>query len=530
MIAVSIKAPSVPIHWRGPCLALLALLAGLLVLYQDTSAGMVSIWLRSETFTHALVVPPIALWLIWRQRERLADLLPRPQYGMLLLMAVLALLWLAGELVAANSITQLAFTAMLVLSVPLVLGLPVARALTFPLAFLFFAVPFGDFLTPYMMQWTADFTVQALRLSGIPVYREGLQFVIPSGNWSVVEACSGLRYLMASFMVGSLFAYLNYQTPWRRWAFVAASIAMPIVANWLRAYMIVMLGHLSDNTIATGADHLVYGWVFFGIVIMGMFFIGARWAEPEVAYQPAQLASERGKTDIGTALAGRPVWPVAGLAIGLLLLPPVLLNRLAHSGNAATPQIAMPTSLAGAWKADDAPHRDWRPILAGPSAQAQRRYSGGASAGAVGLHIAYYRDQNAERKLVTSSNQLVDVRDPQWNVLASARHEVSIAAGGALAVNATEILAAAASGEASKRQRLRVWQWYWVGGHLTRSDPAAKLLGAWQRLSGQGDESAAVYVYTLEPLGVDASARMDDFVRTNAGAIDALLQSVRSSR
>ena len=72
--------------------------------------------------------------------------------------------------------------------------------------------------------------------------------MIPSGTWSVVEACSGVRYLMASFMVGTLFAYLNYRsTAPPRWIFVGVSIAVPIVANWLRAYLIVMLGHLSEQ-------------------------------------------------------------------------------------------------------------------------------------------------------------------------------------------------------------------------------------------------------------------------------------------
>ena len=47
--------------------------------------------------------------------------------------------------------------------------------------------------------------------------------------------------------------------------------------------MIVMLGHLSGNTLAVGVDHLIYGWVFFGIVIGLMFLIGARWSEPEPA-------------------------------------------------------------------------------------------------------------------------------------------------------------------------------------------------------------------------------------------------------
>ena len=78
-----------------------------------------------------------------------------------------------------------------------------------------------------MREKTADFVVLALQATGIPVYREGLWFVIPSGQWSVVDACSGVRYLIASFMVGSLFAYLNYRSLRRRAVFVLVSILLP---------------------------------------------------------------------------------------------------------------------------------------------------------------------------------------------------------------------------------------------------------------------------------------------------------------
>src|SRR4029453_12636412 len=105
---------------------------------------------------------------------------------------------------------------MLVLAVPMLLGMEVARAITFPLAFLLFMVPFGEFLLPPLMEGTASVTIAALRLTGVPVYREGLQFVIPSGKWSVVEACSGVRYLIASMVVGVLFASLNSRSLRRR--------------------------------------------------------------------------------------------------------------------------------------------------------------------------------------------------------------------------------------------------------------------------------------------------------------------------
>src|SRR5215467_7740730 len=107
------------------------------------------------------------------------------------------------------------------------------RVLLFPLAFLLFAIPAGEFLVPVLMDWTADFTVAAIRWSGVPVFREGNHFALPSGNWSIVEACSGIRYLVASVMIGTIYAALAYRSAKRRAALLVASIVVPIVANWL---------------------------------------------------------------------------------------------------------------------------------------------------------------------------------------------------------------------------------------------------------------------------------------------------------
>src|SRR4029077_9557246 len=143
------------------------------------------------------------------------------------------------------------------------------------------AVPFGEALIPPLINFTADFTVGALQLTGVPVYREGSFFTIPSGNWSVVEACSGLRYLIASFTLGALYAYLTYRSLKRRLVFIGLSIIVPVLANGVRAYLIVITGHLSDMRLAVGIDHLIYGWVFFGIVMLLLFWIGTFWREDQ---------------------------------------------------------------------------------------------------------------------------------------------------------------------------------------------------------------------------------------------------------
>jgi exosortase/archaeosortase family protein len=208
----------------------------------------------------------------------------------------------------------------------------------FPAFFLLLAVPFGEFLLPVLIEHTADFVVFALKLTGIPVYREGAFITIPSGNWSVVEACSGLRYIIASLTAGLLYAYHHVSESRTRVLFVVASIVVPIVANWLRAYMIVMIGHLSGMKYAIGIDHLIYGWLFFGFVMMLLFWIGSRWREDIVSHQAVPDPVGRVKRDqpsmvaiMAATLAAAvmvAIWPIAAARLDGAGPNPTLSNRL----------------------------------------------------------------------------------------------------------------------------------------------------------------------------------------------------------
>jgi exosortase A len=242
--------------------AVAGVLVAVLAAFAPTTLSMVEIWRRTETFTHGFLVIPVVLGFVWLRRADLARIPVRPARSALPLLLAAGLLWLLGKLSSSLAPSQLAVVAMVPATVAALFGWGWVRALAFPLAFLFFAVPFGEVFVPTLIDWTADFTVAAVAASGVPVYREANNFVIPSGRWSVVEACSGIRYLIASLMLGSLYAWMAYRSTRKRIAFIAAAIAVPLVANWLRAYGIVMLGHLSGNRIATGVDHLIYGWLF----------------------------------------------------------------------------------------------------------------------------------------------------------------------------------------------------------------------------------------------------------------------------
>ena len=502
--------------WRIALPALVAVLALIVAAYFDTAAGMVAIWARSETFAHGFVVAPISLWLIWRIRDRLRLLEPQPSWLALPLIAAAGFGWLLGNVGAVNALSQFAFVSMLVLAAPAVLGVRITRAMLFPLGFLFFSVPIGEFLLPTLMAHTADFTIAAVRASGVPVLREGLQvFSVPNGRWSVVEACSGVRYLIASLVVGTLFAYLNYTTMWRRFAFVGVSIIVPIVANWLRAYMIVMLGYLSDNRIANGVDHIIYGWLFFGLVMLVMFWIGSRWQQreqttPEVpgASGAAPMAIERGtpRTRVWIAaiatIAVTAFWPLANWAI---------------ERNSSDPSATLGVIDVPGWQAIPAPNDSFTPHFLNPSAVRHEilRKDGEE----IGLYVAYYRGQNDDHKLVTSDNVLLRADDKVWHAIAGGARTMDIG-GGAVPVIFARIRSA-------QGQTLEARQWYWIDGALTSSDPVAKARVAWLRVTGRRDDSAVVVVYTPAGEGTQAGATLQAFVGDAWPAIASALAAAK---
>lgn len=210
----------------GPAIAFAAvalLLAVVIALYLPTARSMVAIWGSSGTFSHGYLVLPAALWFVWQHRGELAAQPPAPFWPGLVAVGAAGALWLLGELSSSAAPAHFALFGLAVAAALTLFGQNWFRVLAFPLGFLIFAVPFGEAFVPVLIDWTADFTVAALQAVGVPVLREGNELTIPTGRWSVVEACSGVRYLLASAMAGVLYAWTIYRSPLRRGLFIVAS-------------------------------------------------------------------------------------------------------------------------------------------------------------------------------------------------------------------------------------------------------------------------------------------------------------------
>jgi exosortase A len=484
--------------WRQSLLRLSLLLVLLFAFYYETLLSMVSVWWRSETFAHGFFIFPISLYLIWEKKAEIIRLSPTTDVRALLLLGLSGFGWLLANIVDVQVVQQLSLVGMIPLMVWAILGWPVTRLLLFPLGFLFFAVPIGEFLVPPMMNFTADFTVGMIELTGIPVYREGTFFSIPSGDWSVVEGCSGLRYLIASITLGTLYAYMTYRSNYRRVAFIILAIIFPIIANGLRAFMIVMIAHHSNMKLALGVDHYIYGWVFFGLVIFLMFWIGSFWREESEGGQ------EVTKADVSSVPSnGKKQLIVAALALFVSVIWPLSAALMVEKEVTQVRAVQFDApAVKNSWQKSAGRLTDWKPSYTGQQLEVDSLYS--LEGEKVAFYLRYYRDQKQGSELINSQNVLIPQKHPVWKMLD--QYPIRVTVG-------EKEITVKRSRLSSQNKKLLVWHWNWVSGQHASNNYIAKLLEAKDKLLGRASDAAGIIlVVEYDESTVEAERRLQVFI------------------
>jgi hypothetical protein len=215
--------------------------------------------------------------------------------------------------------------------------------------------------------------------------------------------------------------------------------------------MIVMLGHVSGNTLAVGVDHLIYGWLFFGVVIFALFMIGSRWAEPEPDF--ARIATDPAS---GPAATRMHVALVVALAAITGAAFPLYASMLVRTPSVEPHLVSLDAVAANGWAMAESPSLPvFKPAFSNAATEAHVELI--KDGNPVGLYIGYYRNQRYDSKMVSSLNVLVRPGDDIW---AQNSESVQTAAIGDadIQVRAAELRKAWLGGPGIK---LAAWQWYW---------------------------------------------------------------------
>ncbi len=439
-------------------------LAGLIALYWETAASAVRTWADSSLFGHGFLIVPLCGYLLWQRRSVLARMAPRPCFWGFAAIALMAFAWRVGEATAILLVQQFALIGMIQALFLTILGPRVVRAIAFPLFYLVFAVPFGAFLIAPLQVFTAEFVVGFLQLAGVPVRTDGLLIHIPSASFLVAEACAGVRFLLVSLALGVLAAQLFYRGWTRRILFVGLSVAVPIIANGLRAGGIVLIAHLRDVPSAVDFDHVTYGLVFLSFVMLCLLALGMTFRER--GWDGLRAAPPAPNLAVARAAGSFPAFSLAGSGALLLAAAAVVWAGVdARRAPFATPARLSPPSVSSPWRPLGVTPGTWRPSFPGADSEILASY---ADAGRrVDLYLAYYDYERQGAEVVNELNKFAD--GEVWRRVGGGAARARLE--GRPRTLGTVRLVSPAGG------RL-VWYWYWVDGRFTSNPFVAKVLQA----------------------------------------------------
>jgi len=288
---------------------------------------------------------------------------------------------------------------------------------------------------------------------------------------------------------------------------------VPIAANSLRAYGIVMLGHLSGMTIATGVDHLIYGWVFFGVVMMLLFFVGSLWREDEVVRANTDSARviDQGSFPVqsGVVLAGMCV-----LALAVSALGPLIASSLASlPAREVNSNITPPPAVAG-WRQTPENAWTWRPVNAPADRELVQFYQRGEQI--VALYINQYFDQSQGSELEGGGRKFFD-RDLNWKIATQSRTQVVFPE---RKVKVDEVTLRNPEG------RIYVLSWYRIGQYYTTNPYMVKLLELWEQVSRSEVGPARIVLATNVVEGVDSKRILQSFLSLHLEGITDAMDNV----
>jgi exosortase len=266
----------------------LGVLAALFVwLYSSTVRHLVGQWWHDPNFSHGFFVPLFSAFVIWQERNRLAQIVPRPSWsGVIPLLAGLTTL-IVGRLGAEIFLDRSSMLMVLAGVVILFLGWDLFRAVLFPWAFLLLMIPIPAIVLnqiTFPLQLLASQVAAAiLPVLGVPVLREGNVMNLAAMPLEVAVACSGIRSLMSLVTLAIIYGYLLEKRLWVRWFLALAAIPITVAANDVRIVGTGLLVQYWDPEAAEGYFHASWGLIIFVLSLLMLYGLRAliRFLFPE---------------------------------------------------------------------------------------------------------------------------------------------------------------------------------------------------------------------------------------------------------
>jgi exosortase A len=477
--------------WRIHGAALSALVLLILLAFRHDVAEMVTVWWIYPTYSHAFLIVPISLWLVWEKRAQLRQIQPVVEPHGLWALPVMLFVWWMGDLSTINELKQFAIVGMVIASIFAMLGRQVFKVIWFPVLYLFFMVPTGQYLVAPMQRFATKFTDLGLTLLRIPHYTHGTFIDVSNGLFEVAEACAGLRFMIATVALGVIFAYISFRKWYKIALFMLSCVIIPLIGNGLRVLGIIVLAHYTNNRYGAGADHVVYGWGFNIAILLVLFLIGSFFRDP-ISDRTSPAAISPGSDSLTRTCA---VF-VASVVL-IFSLPAYSSWHETQTQAADVSGLTNPLIVPG-WRSVQ-PIGDWAPDYSRMAARLTLSIvpDGSTATVPVDLYIAYYADARTGHELTAHIDHLWNAKT--MTLLMSRR------VGAQLQGRSLQMQEMIVTSPVARRV---IWSTYWIDGRFTASSFETKLLQVPAALSGHEGQAIVAVSTIVDTTEKDARQRL----------------------
>ena len=268
----------------SPILRFSVLAAISLLIWWSPLISSFALALRDERYTHILLIVPVSvtlMYLEWKSSETLAE--SPSSLGLILLVGAIAatvvarlqILPLHGD--EQLSLNMLALVVWWIGAFIVSFGTRAFRRALFPLCFLFWMVPFPEFVLGPIVRLLQQGSVASARVlfavSGVPVAQDGVQLAIPGLTLEVARECSSIRSSLMLVVTTMVLAQVSLRSPWRRALVIAVAIPLSVAKNGLRVFVLAMLTTRVDRSFITGRLHHQGGIIYFLIALAAIILL-----------------------------------------------------------------------------------------------------------------------------------------------------------------------------------------------------------------------------------------------------------------
>jgi exosortase len=255
-----------------------------LVIWWSPLSSSLALALHDEQYTHILLILPVSTALIfmdWKPPEPHSGLSVVLSSILLVVAASLTFLirWKAVALASDEQLSanMLALVVWWIAAFILCFGVRASRRALFPLCFLFWLVPFPNFVLNRVVNLLQQGSAAAAHLlfaaAGVPVEQRGVLVHIPGLTVEVARECSSIRSSSMLIVTTMVLAQLLLRSPWRKALIILVAIPLSVAKNGLRIFTIAMLATRVDPSFLTGRLHREGGIIFFLIALAATFLL-----------------------------------------------------------------------------------------------------------------------------------------------------------------------------------------------------------------------------------------------------------------